>query len=487
MIMLLLGFFTRKIFVNNIGVEYLGLNGLLSNILGVMTLLEGGFATSVVYNLYKPLAEDDQPKILALIQLYRKVYRYVAIGIIAFSLIIYPFLDIFIKDVEHLSYVTIVYFIFVFNSVIQYFTAYKWSLINASQRAYKLTGINLFYQIGSSILKILILYYTKNYILYLIVDALFLVLYNILIVKKANKLFPYIVTKEKYVVESGVKNNIITNMKALFIHKLGGYFMHSTDNIVISSFVGVYIIGLYSNYTLVIGVVRTLISQILNSFTESVGNLIATETTGKIYDVFKTTFFLNFLVVSIPVIVSVNTLTPLVNWWLGEEYGMKNITVYVMLLYFYIDKMRSSSQTFKVKAGIFMQDRWTPFFQGCINLLLSLIFVQLWDITGVLFASVISVCAVGFWQWPRLCYKYIFHKPLKEYFKMYISYTLVAVFALLMSILLCEYNNFNDKLSYVVVNAIITLVVVTVVYVTIFYKNPQCRAIVFYVRGLLKR
>ena len=115
--MTLLGFFTRKVFVDNVGVEYLGLNGLLQNILGIMTLLEGGFATSVVYNLYKPLAEDNRPQLIALLQLYRKVYRYIALGIIFFAFCLYPFIDFFIKDGENLEYVSIVYFIFLFNSV----------------------------------------------------------------------------------------------------------------------------------------------------------------------------------------------------------------------------------------------------------------------------------------------------------------------------------------------------------------------------------
>jgi hypothetical protein len=155
--MTLLGFFTRKVFVDNVGLEYLGLNGLLQNILGIMTLLEGGFATSVVYNLYKPLAEDNRPKILALLQLYRRVYRYIAAGIIVFALCLYPFIDLFIKGGEDLKYISVVYFIFLFNSIIGYFTAFKWSIINASQQNYKLKTINLTYQVGLNLSKLAIL------------------------------------------------------------------------------------------------------------------------------------------------------------------------------------------------------------------------------------------------------------------------------------------------------------------------------------------
>ena len=112
-ITILLGFFTRKIFVDSIGVEYLGLNGLLQNILGAMTIIESGFATSVVYNMYKPIANDDRPKIIALLQLYRKVYRYIALGVFTCAMAIYPFIDYFIKDAESLNYISIVYFIFI--------------------------------------------------------------------------------------------------------------------------------------------------------------------------------------------------------------------------------------------------------------------------------------------------------------------------------------------------------------------------------------
>ena len=217
LVMILLGFFTRKLFVDNIGVQYLGLNGLLQNILGVTSLLEGGFATSVVYNMYKPIAENNHEKIIALLQLYRKVYRYIALGIFLFSLLLYPFIGLFIKGADSLQYVSIVYFIFVFNSLIGYFTAYKWSIINASQKNYKLALTNLAYQVGLNFAKLAVLYYTQNYILYLVVESLFSLGLNVAVVRKANSLFPYIVTKQKYIVEDSVKQNIIQNMKYIFI------------------------------------------------------------------------------------------------------------------------------------------------------------------------------------------------------------------------------------------------------------------------------
>lgn len=487
LIMTFLGFLTRKVFVDSVGVEYLGLNGLLQNILGIMTLLEGGFATSVVYNLYKPLAEDDRPKIIALLQLYRKVYRYIAIGIIVFACCLYPFIDIFIKDGENLEYVSVVYFIFLFNSVVGYFTAYKWSIINASQQNYKLTTINLAYQVGLNLSKLAILYFTRNYILYLVVEALFGVIYNVGIIKKANKLFPYIKTKEQYLLDSCIKRNIITNMKALFVNKLGGFFMHSTDNIIISAFVGVASIGLYSNYTLITGTVGGMVNQVLNSFSESVGNLIASESSNKIYEVFKTTFFVNFLVASIPVILLCNTIEPFFSWWLGDEYLLGYTTLCVILMNFYIDTMRSTALTFKTKAGIFVKDQYTPLLQGVINLTLSYIFVQYWGLTGVLFATTISILSIGFWQFPRLCYKYVFHQSLWQYFQYYTFYTLIAIITLASSSYVCKFIVIDNVFFKVLTNASVALVFILILYPLSFHRTQQYQNLSIYIKSILSR
>lgn len=472
-VMTLLGFITRKIFVDTIGVEYLGLNGLLQNILGIMTLLEGGFATSVIYNMYKPLAEDNKVEILGLLQLYKKVYRYIALGISIFGLCLYPFLEFFIEDSSDLDYLGIVYFIFLFNSIIQYFTAYKWSLINASQQNYKLATINLSYQIILSITKIAILYITKNYILFLIVESICNIGLNIAVVRKANKLFPYIVNAPKYKVSPSVKKNIITNMKALFLHSLGGYFMHSTDNIVMSAYLGVGIVGLYSNYTLLTSTIKSFTSQILNSFSESVGNLIASESRDHSYKVFKTIYFVNFLTVSIPVIVLAVTAQPFLNWWLGEQYVLSNMVLALILLNFYIDGMRTTILTFKSKAGIFTKDKFTPLLQGLINLILSLLFVRYWGLNGVLIATSISIIAISFWQWPRLIYRYVFHVKLKEFFYHYFFYFAAFIISLITSLVLASLFNSFDMLLQVIINCLISLVVTIGIYIILFRKTSE--------------
>lgn len=485
--MTLLGFLTRKVFVDQVGIEYLGLNGLLQNILGIMSLLEGGFATSVIYNLYKPLADNNKERVLALLQLYKKVYIFIAIGIALFGICLFPFIKYVIHDYENLEYVGLVYFIYLFNSIIGYFIAYRWALINASQLNYKLASINLTFQIILNISKLLVLYYTSNYILFLLVESICSIIQSISVVKKSNKMFPYLHDKNKYYVTSETKHNIVTNMKALFINQLGGYFMHSTDNIIISAFIGVSTIGYYSNYTLIISTINTIIKQILSGFSDSVGNLIASANDGKIYEVFKVAFFVNFLVVSIPAIIIFNTITPFISWWLGTEYTFGYGIIIVILMNFYIDMMRSTALTFKIKSGIFVHDKYTPLLQGVINITLSLIFVKYWGLIGVLFATAISLLSIGFWQFPRLCYRHIFNQPLSNYFKKYLYYTFVALISISISHILCNQVLITNQIFKTLANALISIAVILIIYFIFLSRLNEYKRFLEYISIAIRK
>ena len=263
--------------------------------------------------------------------------------------------------------------------------------------------------------------------------------------------------------------------------------MHSTDNIIISAFVGVTTVGLYSNYTLITGLIKSLVTQALDSYSESVGNLIASESTEKVYSVFTSCFFANFLIVSVPVIILFNVLTPFVDWWLGSEYRLANLTVWIILLNFYLDSIRTTALTFKMKAGIFVNDRWTPFLQGLINLLLSLLLVKKWGIMGVLLATSISILSIGFWQFPRLCYKYIFRKPLWDYFKRLCFYTSVFIVSLVVSHLLCGLIVVEKCFIRLLINLFMTSAITIVIYFLCFFRHKVFHDLYAYICSLLAK
>ena len=231
LVMVLLGFISRKVFLDSLGIDYLGINGLLTNVLSMMALVEGGIGLSIVYNLYKPLSENDKKKVIALVQLYKKVYGILAMIILLISLCLYPFLDNLMKNGASISNITLIYFLFVAKNMVSYLNAHKWSLINADQRGYVLAKMNLLFQIVTTISKIIILIVTKDFILYLLLEFAIYAVQMIVNGKVVDKRYPYIKTKQKHELDMDTKKNLITNVKALFLHNIGGFLVFGTDNI----------------------------------------------------------------------------------------------------------------------------------------------------------------------------------------------------------------------------------------------------------------
>ena len=479
----LLGFISRKVFVSGLGTEYLGINGLLTNVLSMLSLVEGGIGTSIVYNLYKPLADNDTEKVTALVQLYKKLYGILAAVVAILSLMLYPFLGSLMKDGTSGKYITVVYFIFVIKNIISYLNAHKWSLINADQKGYVLARINLIFNIVTTLCRIAIIYLTKSYILYLLVELIIIIIQNIYNGNIVNTRYPYIKTKEKYKVDNEVKENMITNVKALFLHKVGSYCVFGTDNILISAFISVKTVGIYSNYTMIIGQLSALIGPILNSINASVGNLVATEGEDKNYSVFKIVYLLNFWLYSISAIFLYNLLNPFIDWWIGEGLLLDNFTLIIVLVNFYISGLRTSVGIFKEKAGIFTEDKYIPLLESVTNLGASLILVKYIGLAGIFLGTTISSIAFPVWNQSRLVYKKLFKRPLREYFERYFLYAGVTILLAIMVTNIC--NIFVSGYSFLslVIRGIICVTIPNIILVLIFHKTEEFK----YLYNIIKK
>ena len=482
-IITLLGFISRKVFIDGLGTEYLGINGLLTNVLSMLSLVEGGVGTSIVYNLYKPLANNDTKKVTALVQLYKKLYGILAILVAILSLMLYPFLGSLMNGGTSGKYITVVYFIFVIKNIISYLNAHKWSLINADQKGYILARINLIFNIVTTICRIAIIYLTKSYILYLLVELIIIIIQNIYNGNIVNTRYPYIKTKEKYKVDNEVKENMITNVKALFLHKVGSYCVFGTDNILISAFISVKTVGIYSNYTMIIGQLSALIGPILNSINASVGNLVATEGEDKNYSVFKIVYLLNFWLYSISAIFLYNLLNPFIDWWIGEGLLLDNFTLIIVLVNFYISGLRTSVGIFKEKAGIFTEDKYIPLLESVINLGASLILVKYIGLAGIFLGTTISSIAFPVWNQSRLVYKKLFKRPLREYFERYFLYAGVTILLAIMVTTIC--NIFVSGYSFLslVIRGIICVTIPNIILVLIFHKTEEFK----YLYNIIKK
>lgn len=476
-IMIILGFMTRKIFLDNLGTEYLGINGLLTSVISMLGLVESGIGISIVYNLYKPLAENDNEKVIALVQLYKKLYGILAIIILALSVVIYPFISILIDNSENIKYLGIVYFIFVVKNIISYLNAHKWSLINADQKAYMLAKYTLIFQIITTIAKVIILIVTKNYVAYLVIEVMLFAIQNIVNGRVVEKRYPYIKTRQKYNVEKEIKSNIIINVKALFLHTIGSYCVFGTDNILISAFINVKTVGLYSNYSLILTQVNTLFAPIINGLEASIGHLIATESQEKNYEIFKITYLINFWVYSLGAIILWNLIEPFISWWIGSQYLLDKFTLIILIINFYINGLRGSIGTFKNKAGLFTQDKYMPLIEATINLGVSLILVKYIGLAGIFIGTTISTISIVFWNVPRIAYKYVFKRNVLEYFKTYFKYLILTIVVGSLTTGICNVVVSGYSFTALILRGIICVTIPSILYLVIFYKTDEFKYI----------
>lgn len=483
LLLVLLGFISRKVFLDSLGIEYLGVNGLLTEVLSMLALVESGIGASIVYFLYKPLAEKNETKIIALIQLYKKAYMVIAAIILILCLVLYPFLGTVMKGSESISFIKLIYFLFVAKNIVYYLNAHKLALISADQKGYVTARVSLGFQVFTTIAKIVVLILTRNYILYLIIELAIFTIQNIFNGKIVEKRYSYIKTKKKYSIDVTEKNTLIKNVKALFLHNLGGYLVHGTDNILISSFIGIGTVGLYSNYTMIIGQLSSLLSPMLGGIGASVGNLIAVESKDKSYSIFKVIYLINFWIYSLSVIFLYNLLESFINWWLGEGYLLNSVTFIIILINFYLMGMRSSIFIFKNKGGIFVQDKYIPLIAAGINLVTSIILVRYIGITGIFIGTTISILSV-IWNAPYLVYKHIFDIPVWSYYKKFILFLILSICVCMVTTSICSIVNFlsgGHSFLSLVVKGIICLTIPSLIYFAIFCKSQELQ----YILGIL--
>ena len=296
-ITLILSFVTISAFIKILGPEANGVNYLFSGILNALNLAEMGFASAISYALYSPLASGDNEAAAALMNLFRNVYRVVAVVVACLGALCIPFLQYLIKDdISSLPFtlneLRIFFTLFLMNTVFSYVFAYKRTIITADQKSYIVTNVDYIMKIVMNIIQIVLLLITKSYYVYLIVMIVKSVLNNVIIAIIANKQYPFMLEYKSAKVLPEDKQKIFNNVKAMMLHKIGAVVIYNSGTIVISAIVGVFENNLYGNYISIAAQVSTFIGVLFTSVTASVGNLCVEESEEKQLSIFNSMNYL---------------------------------------------------------------------------------------------------------------------------------------------------------------------------------------------------
>ena len=467
-----LAFVVRTVFIKCLNNDYLGVNGLFTNILTILSFAELGIGTAIIFNMYKPVADKNKEKIKSYMNLYKKSYNLIGIIVFILGLFVIPFMNYVVKDVPNIKEnIILIYTLFLINTSSSYFFTYKKSIIIAHQQQSIINNIDSIFYILKSIFEILFLMLTKNFIVYLIIQIITTILENIYISNKANKLYPYLKEKEVEPLSKKESENIFKNVKSLVIYRLGGVIMNGTDNILISTLINVSTVGLVSNYNLITTSVKFIVSSALNGVTASVGNLNATGSIEKKEKIYYELTFVHYMIYSLCTIELIILLNVFIELWLGKNYIL-NISISIALaVSFFIEGMRQPAYIYRTTLGLFSKAQATPYIGAITNILLSIIFCKLWGLVGIFIATSIAQLASYSWIDTYLIYKYEFKKSSKKYNIKYISYFITFVIELLLTLLICNFVHINILLD-LIIKGIITLILSITINI-IIYKNTS--------------
>ncbi|MCH5162014.1 MAG: oligosaccharide flippase family protein [Clostridiales bacterium] len=483
----LLQFIVRAIFIRYFVREYLGINGLFSNVLKILSLAELGVGNAIVYSMYKPVAENDTEKIKSLVRLYRNLYLIIASIIIAVGLALIPALPYIINDAKNVDInITVVYLLSLAHTVIGYFFAYRRALIFAHQRNDIESKVSFFAQIVLSIAEIIIILVWKNFYAYTAASVICYGLDAFIVFLISYKMFPEIRGKPQKLDKEETKK-IAKNTGAMVFHKMGAAAVFSTDSIFISAYIGVATLGLYDNYTLVTSTLTSIANLIMTALKSSVGNMIATKKPDEVYKVFNALnlammWFVSFMTVGIVV-----CFQDFIRLYSGNpDYLLGYSTVLLLCTSFYFTRSRSMANNFKDCAGLFWNDRFKPIFETGINLGLDFLLVYFWGINGIITATIISTIAAPLWVEPFVLYKNYFKKPIKEYFIRYLVFTVVAVAACGATWCLCNLIPVGS-VWWFVLKFFICLVLPNAVFFLCYYNTPEVEYLLSVAKSLLRR
>lgn len=440
-------FIMQTVFIKTLGVEYLGAKGLFTNLVSFLSFAELGVGAAITFSLYKPLSENDHQSISAVMNLFKKTYNTIGIIILFTGVLLSFFIKDMVRDGHVIPHMQLLFILFLLNTVVGYFFTYMRSLLIANQQGY-IDSLNrgLFIIILSTV-QIIILLTTHNFLLFLIAQIIITIISNVSITRTANKMFPYLTEHKDAKVSEDITIYMKKNIFGTISTRIGSIIVYGTDNILISKFIGLGTVGIYSNYMLVISGVSSLINQMLTAVVSSLGNLGVTASINYQLKIFYRYLYVVAFVSYTTGLTLIVMLTPFIKIWIGDKYELYFITLVLIVLNFFVGQMRQAALNFISAHGLYWPMRWKSLIEAVFNLLVSLILIQTTTlgINAVIIGSIINNIFINIWWEPLILFKHGFKSSMKKYIKMYSLYLGTFIFSTVVVYLYLKDFDYNSR------------------------------------------
>ncbi|VFB14944.1 flippase [Bacteroides heparinolyticus] len=477
---LALSFFSRKIFLDALGADFMGLIGTMNNLLGFLNLAELGISTAIGYVLYKPLFEHNEPKINEIISVFGFLYRRIGFIILSAGCVLACFLPlIFPNNVFELGVVCFAFFSYLTTSLIGYFANYKQTLLGADQRNYVVTAYYQSAIIIKTLLQMTLVYYTGNYYLWISMELLLGITYSVILNWKVNQVYPWLRSEIKQGKLLFKKYpEVIKYTKQLFVHRIGGFVQFQTTPFLVYAFVSLKTVAYYGNYTLIIDKISIFISNLLGSTNAGVGNLIAEGNTKRILQVFWELMGIRFLIAGTISFALLQLTDAFISLWLGDEYIISRHILYLIILNSFIGYTRGATDQFIYGYGLF-QDTWAPVAEVSINLIVAIVGGYFWGLPGILMGNITSLLLIIVLWKPYFLYSKGFKMPIVYYWIGYIKHLIIISLPAIACYFLLPSSSFTPEKSFahwIVYGAAICSAYGIMTYALLFFLTPGIRA-----------
>lgn len=478
-------FIMRTAMIYFMGVQYLGLNSLFASVLQVLNLAELGVGSAMVYSMYKPIAEDDNTTICALMNLYRTYYRAIGMIIAVVGAALTPFIPKLISgDVPSGINIYILYLLNLGATVLSYWLfAYKNSILQAHQRTDVVSKVTLVTSTIQYALQLFVLWAFKNYYLYVLVMLATQAITNMATALVADKLYPQF--KPRGSLPKQEVSKINHRIRDLFTSKIGAIIVNSADTIVISAFLGLTALAVYQNYYFILTSITGFITVIFSAVTAGIGNSLVVETKEKNFQDLNVFTFIICWIAGFCSCCFLNLYQPFMELWVGKDLMLDYAIVICFVIYFYVYEVNQLLNTYKDAGGIWHEDRFRPLVTAICNLLLNLIMVQFWGLYGIILSTVLSMLLVGMpWLFHNLFTMLFENKNMKKYVASIVFYVFVSACAGAVSVIVCNRINLGLWIT-LVVRLILCIIIPNAIFLAVYHRTDEFKQSVLLVNKML--
>lgn len=479
----LISFIYRTVFLMILTKEYLGLNGLFTNILQIFSLVDLGIGSVISFRLYEPIKNKDINKVSALMSFYKLVYRIIFWVIAIIGIAFIPFLSRIVdvssipKDIN----MYIIYILFLSEVVTSYLFSYKQSLINADQLASITSIFGIIMNIINTSIKIIVLMATKNYQLTLLLGIIIQIILNYSYSRYITYRYKPIFLNQSKLSKKDTRI-ILKDTYATLCHKIGATVVGATDNIVLTKYVGLSSVGIYSNYSMIVYSVQSLINSAIANIASSVGNYTITATEDENERLYLNMQFMVLWISSFCVICFFVLLNPFILIWLNNSFLLQQWVVLTICIQFFIQTSSSISITFINATGLFVRDKFRALIEAVLNLFISITLVRKIGIGGVFIGTIASGLLTYYWRTIYLLYKYVFKKKVNNLIKLFTLWIIITICVGIGINIICTYTP-NNIIGFLL-KVIICIIGCNVIFFILTYKMDYNR---FYRNLILKK